>query len=335
MRLRKRLRRLVRPVQGALYPRLFSEQGCLVVILLHSVFRDEREIERELIDPLEHTTVDRLRRFIEYFLDHDYEFISPRDVLVGLDPRKRWLLLTFDDGYANFLHVLPLLKEYDVPATLFPVTSNVRENRCFWWDVVYRLRRRQGLSPAKALQESAGLQALRDDEIDRRLVKQFGERSLRPQGDVDRPLTPDELRALAENPRVSIGNHTADHANLLNYPIEDVRRQVAEAQESLTEMTGKTPVAVSYPFGCVSGEVMETCRELGLKLGITTVSRFNRIPDDLEERRLLGLGRFNPSFGNGAQPARGIRRRVLIAYVHETLFRRFPRAAVPEKGQTA
>jgi peptidoglycan/xylan/chitin deacetylase (PgdA/CDA1 family) len=305
------------------------------VILLHSVFRDEREIERELIDPLEHTTVDRLRRFIEYFLDHDYEFVSPQDLLMGLDPRKRWLLLTFDDGYANFLHVLPLLEEYNVPTTLFPVASNIRENRCFWWDVVYRLRRREGLSPGKALQESAKLQALQDDEIDRRLLKQFGERSLCPQGDVDRPLTPDELRALAENPRVSIGNHTADHANLLNYPIEDVRRQVAEAQAWLTEMTGKPPVAVSYPFGKVSDEVMETCRELGLKVGITTVSRLNRIPEDLEEGRLLGLGRFTPSFGTGAQPAREIRRRVLIAHVHETLFRQSPRAAVPEKGQTA
>jgi len=335
MRLRKRLRRLVRPVQGALYPRLFSEQGCLVVILLHSVFRDEREIGRELIDPLEHTTVDRLRRFIEYFLDHGYQSVSPGDVLAGLDPHNRWLLLTFDDGYANFLQVLPLLDEYGVSATLFPVTSNIQENRCFWWDVVYRVRCRQGLSPAKALQESAKLQALRDEEIDRRLLEEFGERAFSPCGDVDRPLKPDELRALAQNPRVSIGNHTADHANLLNYPIEDVRRQVAGAQASLSEMTGKTPIAVSYPFGCVSDEVMETCRELGLKVGITTVSRFNRVPEDLAQGRLLGLGRFNPSFGNGADPAREIRRRVLIAHVHANRSRQSRRAPLPEEGQTA
>jgi len=335
MRLRKRLRRLVRPVQGALYPKLFSERGCLVAILLHSVFRDAKEIEQELIDPLEHTTVDRLRRFIEYFLGHGYRFISPDELLAGLDPEGRWLLLTFDDGYANFLHAIPLLEEYKVPATLFPVTRNIQQNQGFWWDVVYRLRRRRGRSRARARQESANLQALRDDEIDRRLVEQFGERALRPEGDIDRPLAPDELKALAENPHVSIGNHTADHANLLNYPIEDVRRQVAEAQASLEEVTGKTPVAVSYPFGSVSSEVMETCRELGLKVGITTVGRFNRIPSDLVGPRLLGLGRFNPSFGNGAQPAREIRRRVLIAQVHETLFRQSRRTPVPEEGQIA
>ena len=122
---RKRLRRFFRPVEARLYPRLFSEKSCLAVVLLHSVFRDREEILAEHADPLEYTTIESLRCFIEYFLKHGYAFVSPDDVPGGLEPDNRYLLLTFDDGYANFQRVVPLLEEYNVCATLFAVSRNI------------------------------------------------------------------------------------------------------------------------------------------------------------------------------------------------------------------
>ena len=43
--------------------------------------------------------------------------------------------LTFDDGYANFHHaVLPLLKRYQIPATLFVVTRHVSSSEPYPFD---------------------------------------------------------------------------------------------------------------------------------------------------------------------------------------------------------
>jgi peptidoglycan/xylan/chitin deacetylase (PgdA/CDA1 family) len=45
------------------------------------------------------------------------------------------VVVTFDDGYVdNHDHALPLLRQHEVPATLFVTTCNIDSNREFWWD---------------------------------------------------------------------------------------------------------------------------------------------------------------------------------------------------------
>ena len=56
--------------------------------------------------------------------------------------RQKIAILTFDDGYFNNSLILPILEEFGVPA-LFIATDNIRENKCFWWDVHYRERVRR------------------------------------------------------------------------------------------------------------------------------------------------------------------------------------------------
>src|SRR5882672_11292356 len=68
------------------YLSLFRERNALLSFLFHSLFRDEREIALNQVDPLQRTTVAQFRRFVEYYLEHDYRFIGPGDLLEGLDP---------------------------------------------------------------------------------------------------------------------------------------------------------------------------------------------------------------------------------------------------------
>jgi peptidoglycan/xylan/chitin deacetylase (PgdA/CDA1 family) len=289
-----KIQHLVRATDSAaarLYLALFKERPALLSFLFHSLFRNESEIRQNAINPLERTTVDQFRRFIEYYLHHGYQFVSPKDVLAGLNPHGKYALVTFDDGYHNNVHALPILEEYRVPAIFFISAEHVRDNKCFWWDVFYRERLAQGATERQIYRETVELKSLRTEEIESRLVDRFGPNTLNPRGDIDRPFTPTELRQFAANPYVHLGNHTANHAILTNYTADEIRAQIKRGQESLSEMAGVTPIAIAYPNGAHTNQIVDICSDLGLKLGFTVRPHKTPLPLNGD---LLRIGRFCP-----------------------------------------
>ena len=227
------IQKLVRSADAAVaraYLAMRREQNALMPFLFHSLFRNQREMDLNVVEPLERTTVTQFRQFVEYYLEHGYRFVSPAELLEGLKPDGKYALITFDDGYYNNTLARAVLEEFKVPALFFISTNHVRQNKCFWWDVYYRERLAQGASRRQIYRETVGLKGMRTEEIEAMLVARFGAGALTPRGDVDRPFTPAELRDFAACPYVHLGNHTANHAILTNYTPEEVREQVAGAQ---------------------------------------------------------------------------------------------------------
>jgi peptidoglycan/xylan/chitin deacetylase (PgdA/CDA1 family) len=276
------------------YLALFRERDALLSFLFHSLFRDDREIARNVVDPLQRTTVARFREFVAYYLEHGYRFVSPDDLLRGLGRDGRYALITFDDGYYNNTLALPVLEEFRVPAVFFVSTDHVRQAKCFWWDVLHRELSARRASPGQIFREVVRLKALRTDQIEAELADRFGPGAFTPRGDIDRPFTPEELRAFAAHPLVHLGNHTANHAILTNYTPDQVRDQIVQAQESLRAMTGVLPRLIAYPNGAHTHRIIQTCGDVGLKVGFTIRPEKNPLPLDPRSSGLLRLGRFSP-----------------------------------------
>ncbi len=291
------LQQLVRTADSAIasiYLSCFRERDGLISFLFHSLFEDEQEIRRNLVDPLQRTTVEKLRRLIRYYQRHGYQFISPIDVLSGLGSGGKYALITFDDGYYNNIRALPVLEEFHVPAVFFVSTEHVRKNKCFWWDVLYRERSAQGASHGRIYREGIAMKSLRTEQIEEVLQARFGKDAFIPRSELDRPFTPEELREFATHPLVRLGNHTANHAILTNYTNEQMRSQMVDAQDDIFAMTGIRPSAIAYPNGAHSGDVLSACGDVGLKVGFTIRPEKHSLPVDIHSPDLLRLGRFSP-----------------------------------------
>ncbi len=60
-----------------------------------------------------------------------YRFLTLEKALSN--PKGKNAVITFDDGYAdNLTHALPVLREFDAPATIFVITKNIGQKNVVW-----------------------------------------------------------------------------------------------------------------------------------------------------------------------------------------------------------
>lgn len=292
-----RMRNIVRRTDAAAagaYLSLFHERGGLVSLLFHSLFIDKAEIARNLIHPTQHTTVAHFRQVLTYYREQGYRFIRPSQLRGKLDPHGKYALISFDDGYFNNTRALPILEEFDAPAAFFIATENVLRGKSYWWDVHWRGSAAGGMPDAAIVRDGRALKSMTTEQIEEELSRRFGTGAFQPCGDLDRPFTPEELREFGRHPLVELGNHTANHAILINYSAAAAREQIAGAQQSIERMTGVRPTAIAYPNGAHSAKVIAWCVEAGLQIGFTVRPRKSSLPISAGTPAAMRIGRFMP-----------------------------------------
>lgn len=269
-----------------------SEQGSFLTFVFHALFQDSDEARADVMDPQQGITVDMLKRSILHFREQSYRFVSPSDILTGLDPRGKSALITFDDGYYNNIRALPVLEEFGVPAVFFISSDHIRHEKAFWWDVVFREFRKRHRTDRAIRDAIAGYKRLKTPSVESDLRRQYGESALKPIADLDRPFRIPELEEFARHPLVFLGNHTKDHAILTNYSVAEVREQIGDGQKDIFEMTGKTPEMIAYPNGNVSPAIQTVAWNAGLRLGVGTSPGKNRLPLQVDAGGAMAMRRF-------------------------------------------
>ncbi|MGH2823001.1 MAG: polysaccharide deacetylase family protein, partial [Thermoleophilaceae bacterium] len=229
------------------------------------------------------------------------ELLPLSEILAG-DVSPRAAAVTFDDGYYdNLEHAAPALTSAGVPATLFVATGHVAEGGGFWWDELERILNTPPRHAERVLTlELAGQRrAFRvGSENERRIARKHLHRWLQPMAPAqigsalallrawaddhgegttpsrDRPLTPEELRTVADMPGLSVGAHTRSH-RCLRYADQASRdAEIAGSRDDLSAWLGVEPTSFSYPFGVPGADfddaVVAQVRAAGFTLGVTT-----------------------------------------------------------------
>jgi peptidoglycan/xylan/chitin deacetylase (PgdA/CDA1 family) len=208
---------------------------------------------------------------------------------------ERAIALTFDDGYVDVLyHAEPLLRRYQIPATVFATTGHL--GHPFWWDELAFLLFAPDLSPQRLSTILAGetferIQAeieekkpSNDIETRQHLLmgiykwflhlpaeeREIGMSQLRTfagslLGNLPhfRTITPEELIELADGDLVDIGAHTVMHPVLTRLSLEEQQAEIQESKSYLENLLERPVTGFSYPNGSYTQETLAIVRECG------------------------------------------------------------------------
>lgn len=240
-----------------------------------------------------------------------YQFVplaEALDVISGRKVARRDLcVVTFDDGYRDvYLHAFPVLKELEIPATVYVSSGLIGTHKRFNHDRLFHLFsavQARGFKPfydalppcaAGVLEPMSGGRISVSEAVDAFLASQPGgivhrlcEALAQQLGggpellpDDGAPMTWDECREMAAA-GIDFGAHTVSHTVL---PMEDPDRAEWEIRQSKAEIErqlGRPCVDFAYCNGWYSDEMVRMLVQAGFRSAVTTEDLPNRIGGDL------------------------------------------------------
>ena len=267
-----------------------GEDNQLLIFYFHGLYRSLKQKDLNHIDPQKNMTVNQFDDFIDYFLNHNYSFVKPEDLLGELNVNQHYAMITFDDGYFNNVLAVEKLRRYKIPAIFFITPKNILENKSFWWDIIYKNRYKQGTSIEKITKEQEYLKKFKHNYIEEYIKQNFGLQSYKPWSDIDRPLTEIEVKILSQDPFISFGNHTFNHAILINYNREEVEEEFINSNKFLDDLTGTTPISVAFPNGSYNKLTLDVAEKVGFIFAFNAEPKKNYLPS--KKGSLVCLNRF-------------------------------------------
>ena len=202
---------------------------------------------------------------------------------------KKSVAITFDDGYVDFYtKVYPLLKKYNVPATVFVSTGGIDNNKEFWWDELEKIlncdklpeviRTKRKDFKIKNYENKAMLVMdirneiientydLRDSEI-KNLKNQIN--PFLYNRDQYRTLNTQEIQTLSKDPIITIGAHTVNHILCDKEKFDVQFKEISESKKALETIIDKKVDLFAYPNGNIGLDTREILKKLDFKRAFT------------------------------------------------------------------
>jgi peptidoglycan/xylan/chitin deacetylase (PgdA/CDA1 family) len=211
--------------------------------------------------------------------------------------------LTFDDGWCDFYeNAYPVLKTYDVPATVFLATDFIGTGHWMWTDRIALLMQRRVESATSgdieceskdpivnALENIGGhlrsrteiaIRLLKGQRLDRieEVIAELGIRwNIEPKIPIRGFLTWAEIREMFSSGLIMFGPHTAGHHILTTLSDEEVQRELLRSREALVSERVIDPsfIPFCYPNGSYDEKILRMVTKAGYHLAVTTESGWN------------------------------------------------------------
>jgi peptidoglycan/xylan/chitin deacetylase (PgdA/CDA1 family) len=232
----------------------------------------------------ESPTIDDFDRMLNFLSSH-YNVISIKDYIENIenhDPGKLFVAITFDDGYLdNYTNALPILRKYNVPATIF-VSMDALDKKPLWFQQIYYAidvcAKDEIVNPCdnevvSLRNKWAAMQTLCksilklpvDDYVGKinDLYDQCGVALDYNICDSEKMMSWSEVDNLKSEPLVDIGSHAVTHFPLVNLSDDELKHELLVSFQGLKESLGYEKVHMAYPNGMFDERVIRYAKEVG------------------------------------------------------------------------
>jgi len=253
------------------------------------------------------------------YLRSKFQVISLTELaesLAGGRPRHNAVVLTIDDGYEDFYRVAyPILRKYEIPATLYVTTDFIDGRTWLWPDIVafilQHTSRRDWTSNGRVRQQTYDLTVAAQRkaawssigtgcvEMDvasrtsllRDLASELGvDVPPRPTPEF-KPLNWTQVREMAAH-GIEIGSHSCSHARLTLCTPQELEHEVHESKRRIEEKLDRRVRSFCYPFGKaadVNAVVRQAVIDAGYRNAVLAYADTN-LTDDVFGLRRFGAG---------------------------------------------
>lgn len=265
----------------------------VLTLFYHRINNLENDFHRLCVSP------ENFRHQIQY-LKNNYYIVRFEDDWTMTDSDA--VVITFDDGYLdNLEYAVPILEEFEVPATIFISTGTMDQSKELWWDELeYLLFRGDNIPSNFQLIDTEFEYRWNTDTLDYRkncykslhyLMKYFVgldkrenwlkqlwewrglKRSPRRE---NLTLSQEQCKKLGESKMISVGAHTVSHPALAALSKREQEIEIKTSIDILSDVLKKRITLFSFPFGGYgtdfNEESIEICKQYGILKAASTDS---------------------------------------------------------------
>jgi peptidoglycan/xylan/chitin deacetylase (PgdA/CDA1 family) len=221
------------------------------------------------------------------FASRYFEWLSRHYNIIGLDqylafrgkqgtgrlPPKS-LIITLDDGHIQNYDLLPLVKKFNIPLTIFLCSGIVNTNRHFWF-------RFSGLPSS-----SESLKLISDrDRL--RVLEQVG---FVPEKEFAYPQALNKHQITVMKDYINFQGHTVFHPCLPRCCDTDAMREIEQSKNQLEQEYNFSINALAYPNGDYTDREIQFAQKAGYSCAVTVSHGYNDDKTDLFRLNRLYVG---------------------------------------------
>lgn len=177
---------------------------------------------------------------------------------------KKALIITFDDGHIRNYELLPVIKKYNIPITIFLCSSIVNTNRHYW----FKFKQEPEVSALKLKPNKERLRLLAQDGFEK--DKEF----IKPQA-----LQREQILEMSNY--VNMQSHTMFHPILPMCEDDESYKEVTFSKQELENDYNFNINTLAFPNGDYTDREVKFMKEAGYKCGITVDLGLNTINSDI------------------------------------------------------